>query len=91
MILVGMTFDKKAFLRFNVLIAEEISSLVTFLKGKTFVCVCYALFYSNYAWVIIVIGNITFIRLIVKNIYTKIRNSINEIVIEKSQPTIFHL
>ena len=31
-----MSLDKVAFLRFSVLIAEEISSLVTFLKEKTF-------------------------------------------------------
>ena len=83
MILVGRSLDKVAFLRFNALIAEEMSSLVTFLKEKkNFVCVCYALFYSNYAWVIIVIRNITFTRFIVKNIYTKIQNNMNEIVIE---------
>ena len=35
MILVGMSLDKVAFLRFKVIIAEEVSSLVTFLKEKT--------------------------------------------------------
>ena len=40
------------------------------------------LFYSNYAWVIIAIRNITLTRRVVKNIYTKIRNSINETVTE---------
>ena len=35
MIFVGMSLDNVAFLRFNVLIAEEISSLVTFLKDET--------------------------------------------------------
>ena len=38
MILVGMSLDNVAFLQFNVLIAEEISSLVTFLKKKTLFC-----------------------------------------------------
>ena len=80
MILVGMSLDKVAFLRFNVLIAEEISSLLTFLKEKT-LFLFVMLFYSNYAWVIIVIRNITFTRLTVQIIYTKIGNNINEIVI----------
>ena len=34
MILVGMSLNKVAFLRFNILIAEKISFLVTFLKEK---------------------------------------------------------
>ena len=59
MILVGRSLDKVAFLRFNALMAEEISSLLAFLKEKTLLL----LFYSNYAWVIIVIRNITFTRL----------------------------
>ena len=77
-----MSLDKVAFQEFNVLIAEEISSLVAFLKEKNFVFVFYMLFYSNYAWMIIVIRNITFTRLFVKNISTKIWKNINEIVIE---------
>ena len=80
MILVGMSLDKVAFLRFNVLIAEEISSLLTFLKEKT-LFLFVMLFYSNYAWVIIVIRNITFTRLTVQITYTKTGNNINEIVI----------
>ena len=77
-----MSLDKVAFQEFNVLIAEEISSLVAFIKEKIFVFVFYMLFYSNYAWMIIVIRNITFTRLIDKNISTKIWNNFNEIVIE---------
>ena len=68
-----MSLDKVAFQEFNVLIAEEISSLVAFIKEKNFAFVFYMLFYSNYAWMIIVIRNITFTRLMIKNIYTKIR------------------
>ena len=60
MILVGMSLDKLAFLPFSVLIAVEISSLVTFLKKKNFVYLRYVLFYTNYAWVIIGIRNIYF-------------------------------
>ena len=63
-----MSLDKVAFLQFNVLIAEEISSVK---KKNLFVSVM--LFFSNYAWMIIVIRNITFTRLMIKNIYTKIR------------------
>ena len=33
--LVGMLLDEVAFLRYNVLIAEEMSSLVMLLKGRT--------------------------------------------------------
>ena len=63
-----MSLDKVAFLQFNVLIAEEISSVK---KKNLFVSVM--LFFSNYAWMIIVIRNMTFTRLMIKNIYTKIR------------------
>ena len=63
-----MSLDKVAFLQFNVLIAEEISSVK---KKNLFVSVM--LFFSNCAWMIIVIRNITFTRLMIKNIYTKIR------------------
>ena len=70
------------FLRFKMLIAEEISSLITFLKEKNFVFVRYGLFYSNYALVIIIMRNITFTKIIIKNIYTKIRKKINKIAIE---------
>ena len=81
MILVGISLDKVAFLRFCVLISEEISSLVTFLKEKT-LFLCYVLFYANYAWVIIVVRIITYTRIMMKYINTKIRNNINKIVIE---------
>ena len=70
------------FLQFKMLIAEEISSLITFLKEKNFVFVRYGLFYSNYALVIIIMRNITFTKIIIKNIYTKIRKKINKIAIE---------
>ena len=80
--LVGISLDKVAFLRFNVLLAEEVFSSETFLKGKTLFFICHVLFHSSYAWVIIVIRNITLTRLIVESNYTKIGNSIKEIVIE---------
>ena len=76
-----MSLDKVAFLRFNVLIADEISSLVMFLK-KNLVFVRYILFYANYAWAIIVARNITVTTIIIKHIYTKIRSNINKKVIE---------
>ena len=82
MILVGMSLDKVAFLRFNVLIAEEISSLVTFLKEKT-VFVCYVLFCTIYAWVIFIARNITFTRIIIKHIHQDSK--------QDSQLTIFRI
>ena len=83
MILVGMSLYKVTFLRFNVLIAEEISSLVTFLKENAlflFVMCCFIVI--MYAWVIIVIRNIIFTRLIIKKIFIKGRKNIKKIVIE---------
>ena len=75
MILVGISLDKVAFLQFNVLAALELSSLVTFLKEKNFV-------FARYVWVNIIVRIITFTGIIIKHIYTKIRNNINKIVIE---------
>ena len=53
MILVGMSLYKVTFLRFNVLIAEEISSLVTFLKEKAlFLSVMCCFIVIMYAWLL---------------------------------------
>ena len=49
MIFVGMSLDKVAFLRFNFLIAEEVTSLVTLLREKT-------LFLSVMCYFIIMLG-----------------------------------
>ena len=50
MVFVGISLDKVDFFRFNnLLIAEEIFSLVTFLKEKKIVLVRSVLLYGNYA------------------------------------------
>ena len=60
-----MSLDKVVFLRFYVLIAEEVSINVVIV--------------INYDWVIIIVRNITFTRIIIKHIYTKIRNNTKRI------------